>query len=328
VIVVTGAAGFIGSCVLAELEARGYDDLVVVDFFSTDDRWKNIAKRRIEAVVHPFELLEFLNKNVEKVDAIIHMGAISATTELDIDRLIQQNVSYTNDLWDWCTTHKKRIIYASSAATYGDGDAGFEDDWSSAALAKLQPLNAYGWSKHVVDRRFVHHVESGRPAPAQWVGLKFFNVFGPNEYHKDDMRSVIEKLFRSVQNGEPIRLFKSYKKEFPDGGQQRDFVYVKDCVNVILWLLENDRVNGLYNVGTGQSRSFIDLVTSLGAALDKTLTPEFIDMPDGLKERYQYYTKADMAQLRAAGCDVEFMSLEEAVDDYVRHHLASPDPYL
>ncbi len=326
-IVVTGAAGFIGSCVVAALEARG-DDVVAVDWLGQDERWRNLAKRRLERIIEPFALPAYLEANARTIDAVVHMGAISATTETDIDRLVTQNVGYTQDLWTWCAAHGVPLIYASSAATYGDGANGFDDDPSPEALARLRPLNAYGWSKHVVDRWVVQHLRTGRPRPPQWAGLKFFNVFGPNEYHKGDMRSVLAKMFETVRAGETPRLFKSYKNGYPHGGQRRDFVYVRDCVEVIVWLLENPEVSGLFNVGTGQSRTFQDLVVTLGQALRRELPHEFIEMPPSLRERYQYFTEARMERLRAAGYSQPFRSLEEAVEDYVQGFLLEDDAYL
>lgn len=326
-IIVTGAAGFIGSCAVAALENQGHD-VVAVDWFGNDDRWRNLAKRRLERIVEPFALLPFLDANAASIDAIVHMGAISATTETDVDRLVARNVNYTQDLWTWCTTHRTRFVYASSAATYGDGNQGFDDDDSPEALARLRPLNAYGWSKHVVDRWIANTVAAGRPVPPQWVGLKFFNVFGPNEYHKGEMRSVISKMFDTIQAEQVPRLFKSYRNGFPHGGQLRDFVYVKDCIDVILWLLDNERVSGIYNVGTGQPRTFLDLVDSLSQAMRRDLSYEFIEMPPELRDRYQYFTEARMDKLRQAGYNYPFHSLEDAIDDYVCRFLMNEDPYL
>lgn len=326
-IVVTGAAGFIGSCVLAALEERGHD-LVAVDWLRADDRWRNLAGRRLEGIVEPFELLPYVEASAGSIDAVVHMGAISTTTETDIDRLVKQNVGYTQDLWTWCARHHVPFIYASSAATYGDGANGFDDDPSPAALARLRPLNAYGWSKHIVDRWIINNLQTGRPRPPQWAGLKFFNVFGPNEYHKGDMRSVIVKMFETVRAGETPCLFKSYKNDYPHGGQRRDFVYVRDCVDVIVWLLDNPGVSGLYNVGTGQSRTFLDLLDALGKSLRRELPHKFIEMPETLRDRYQYFTEARMERLRAVGYLQPFRSLEDAVEDYVQGFLMTETVYV
>jgi ADP-L-glycero-D-manno-heptose 6-epimerase len=228
---------------------------------------------------------------------------------------------------EWCTGARVPLIFASSAATYGDGTQGFDDAFTRGSLAKLRPLNAYGWSKHVVDRRLARWVEAGAKLPPQWVGLKFFNVYGPNEYHKGSMQSVVAKNYSVVRDGQPLRLFRSYRAEYADGGQLRDFVYVRDCVDVVLWLLDNPQVSGLFNLGTGQSRSWLDLAKALFAATGRALAVEFIEMPPTLIEKYQYFTQARMDRLRSAGYQRPFTSLEEGVADYVRHYLAADDPY-
>jgi ADP-L-glycero-D-manno-heptose 6-epimerase len=245
------------------------------------------------------------------------MAAISSTTETDVDRFVANNIRLTLDLWNWCAASETRFIYASSAATYGDGGAGFSDDQRPAALAALRPLNAYGWSKHVVDRRVVDDVVHGRPRPLQWVGLKFFNVYGPNETHKGDMQSVVCKIFPVVKAGGTVTLFKSHNPRYRDGGQLRDFVYVKNCVATIGWLLQNPKVTGLFNVGSGAARSFLDLVDAVGAAVGNSPKIRFIDTPIELRDRYQYFTQADITKLRAAGFDQPFHSLEEGVRDFV-----------
>ncbi len=325
-IIVTGGAGLIGSNLLAGLEERGHDDLVLVDWLGTQDKWRNVAKRALAAVIHPPHLMDFLHRQGSAVSAVFHLGANSATTETDGDRILEQNIAPSLDLWEWCTTHGIRLIYASSAATYGDGTAGFDDDPDPAALARLRPLNLYGWSKHVVDRRFMTLAGQGRH-PRQWVGLKFFNVYGPNEYHKGDMRSVVARLFPQVREGQPARLFRSYRDDYPDGGQKRDFIFVDDCVQAMLWLLDHPEVNGLFNLGTGAARTWVDLATSLFAALGREPHIEFIDMPESLRAKYQYFTEAGMDRLRAAGYDRPFTSLEDGVARYVRDYLAMPDPY-
>jgi ADP-L-glycero-D-manno-heptose 6-epimerase len=236
-------------------------------------------------------------------------------------------VRATLDLLQWCTNAGKRLIYASSAATYGDGSAGFDDDPSCEALSRLRPLNAYGWSKHFVDRRVARLARNGMPLPPQWAGLKFFNVYGPNEYHKGSMRSVIAQNFPAVQRGEAVRLFRSRRPDYPDGGQVRDFIYVKDCVAVISWLLANPAVRGLFNVGTGMARSWLDLANALFSAANRPPRIEFIDMPPQLVEKYQYFTQARVERLRAAGYREPFTSLEQGVADYVQQYLARSDPY-
>jgi ADP-L-glycero-D-manno-heptose 6-epimerase len=255
------------------------------------------------------------------------MGAISDTTESDVDQLVEKNIHATLDLLDWCTEHQTRLIYASSAATYGNGAAGFDDEFTPSALKRLLPLNAYGWSKHVVDRRIARLVEQRAPLPPQCVGLKFFNVYGPNEYHKGRMRSIIAGSTRKLLGGEPLRLFKSYRPDYADGGQVRDFIYVKDCVDVVIWLLKNPTVSGLFNVGTGKARSWLDLGHAMFKAIDRSAAVEYIDMPAELKDKYQYFTEAKMNRLRAAGYTRPFTELEAGVGEYVREYLSRDDPY-
>jgi ADP-L-glycero-D-manno-heptose 6-epimerase len=261
---------------------------------------------------------EWLERHNGKVAVIVHMAAISSTTETDIDRFVAHNIRLTLDLWEWCAANATRFIYASSAATYGDGSAGFNDDQSPAALAALRPLNAYGWSKHFVDRRVAEDVLIGRPSPPQWAGLKFFNVYGSNEAHKGDMQSVIAKVYPIVEAGDAVTLFKSHNPGYRDGGQLRDFVYVKDCVATVCWLLQNPNVTGLFNVGSGAARSFLDLVNAVGAAVGRPPKVRFVDTPAELRDKYQYFTQADITKLRAAGFDQPFYSLEEGVRDFVQ----------
>jgi ADP-L-glycero-D-manno-heptose 6-epimerase len=326
-IVVTGGAGFIGSNLLAALEGRG--DLVVVDNLGQGDMWRNIAKRELADVIRPQDLPKWLaGRSAEQIQAIFHMGAISSTTETDVDVIVENNIRLSLDLFRWCASEKVRFIYASSAATYGDGSQGFEDDDSVAALAQLQPLNAYGWSKHVIDRRLARVLREGGSLPPQCVGLKFFNVYGPNEYHKGSMRSVVHQLHPKVAAGEAAKLFRSHHPDYQDGGQLRDFIYVKDVVDVMLWLFDNPEVQGLYNVGTGKARSFADLAGAVFAALDKKPRFEFVDTPIEIRDKYQYFTEASMQKLRDAGYEREFTSLEDGVKDYVLGHLEQTDSWL
>jgi len=316
-IVVTGGAGFIGSNIALHLAKAG-ERVVVCDFFRSGDKWRNIAAARLHDIVRPNDLLEWLNRHGGEVGALVHMAAISSTTEKDVDEFVATNIRLTLDLWNWCASSSVRLIYASSAATYGDGTAGFSDEQSPAALARLHPLNAYGWSKHLVDRRVVDDVARGQAAPQQWVGLKFFNVYGPNETHKGVMQSLVSKIFPAVKAGETVSLFKSYRSDYPDGGQQRDFIYVKDCVAVVSWFLKHPETSGLFNVGTGTPRSFLDLVSVVCSVVGATPNIRFIDMPDELRPQYQYFTCADIAKLRRVGFDHSFYSLEGGVRDYLR----------
>ena len=324
--VVTGGAGFIGSNVVAELAARG-KEVAVCDWLRSDERWRNLAKHTIADIVLPEDLPGWLDRHTDAVEAVIHMGANSSTMETDVDLIVRQNIRATLDLLEWCTRTGKRLIYASSAATYGDGSAGFDDRSDSAGLARLRPLNAYGWSKHVVDRRIAFLCERGAPLPPQCVGLKFFNVYGPNEYHKGGMMSVVARNYGSIRRNEPMRLFKSYRKEYADGGQLRDFVYVKDCVNVVLWLLESPTISGLFNVGSGAARSWLDLANAMFSAADLQPQIEFIDMPPAVIGKYQYFTEARLDRLRAAGYSQPFTTLEAGVADYIRNYLGRDDPY-
>jgi len=325
--VVTGGAGFIGSNIVWSLERRGLGPVVVADRLGAGDKWKNIAKREIADVIPPGRLLDFLDASAGAVSAVIHMGAISATTERDADLIFENNFALSMDLWRWCTAHEVRFIYASSAATYGNGAEGFDDDATPEGLARLRPMNAYGWSKHLFDRRIVRMVENGEPRPPQWAGLKFFNVFGPNEYHKDRMKSVVAQIQPVAARGETCRLFKSHRPDYEDGGQLRDFVWVDDCVRIVDWLLDNGDVSGIFNAGTGQARSFLDLATAVYRALDKEPKIEYIDTPEDIRDRYQYFTQANMDKLRAAGFDEPMTALEDAVRSYVVDFLNADDPY-
>jgi ADP-L-glycero-D-manno-heptose 6-epimerase len=316
-IVVTGGAGFIGSHIVRDLADAGLR-VVVSDLLRAGDKWRNIALAQLHDLVRPDLLIDWLGHHRDKVAVIVHMGAISSTTETDVDRFVTNNIRLTLDLWRWCAQNATRFIYASSAATYGDGSAGFSDDQSPAALARLRPLNAYGWSKHVIDRRVVDDVVRGESRPPQWAGLKFFNVYGTNEGHKGEMQSLVSKIYPIVKADGMVCLFKSHHPRYRDGGQLRDFVYVKDCVAVVRWLLRNPTPSGLFNVGTGAARSFLDLVDAVGAEVGGAPSVRFIDTPAELRDRYQYFTQADITKLREAGFEEPFHSLEDGVRDYAR----------
>jgi ADP-L-glycero-D-manno-heptose 6-epimerase len=259
---------------------------------------------------------------------MVHMGAISATTETDVDLIVATNVRLSQKLWRWCAARDVPLIYASSAATYGDGAAGFDDDGRPDALSSLVPLNAYGWSKHLFDRWVAREVASGGARPPQWVGLKFFNVYGPNEYHKGDMRSVVTKAFPGAAAGNPVTLFRSHHPDYADGGQMRDFVYVKDCVDVMLWLMERPDVSGLFNLGTGKAQTWLELMSALYRAVGQEMDVRWVDTPREIRDRYQYFTQAEMGRLRAAGYERSLRPVEEGVVDYVARHLATDDPYV
>ena len=328
-LVITGGGGFIGSVLGAALNEAGRADLVIVDRFGTDDKWRNIAKRDFSEIVPLDALPAWLERHGGEVEAVFHLGANSSTTERDADHIIATNLNSSIALWRWCAAQQKRLIYASSAATYGDGAAGFDDAGGIDRLKRLRPLNLYGWSKHAFDLWALREAAAGR-APPFWVGLKFFNVFGPNEYHKGEMMSLVAKNWRQVAAGEPIRLFKSHRPDCGDGEQRRDFVYVKDCAAAMLWLWRQGRAenSGIYNLGSGEARSFLDLIDATAAACGVVPKIEFIDIPPAIRPSYQYFTEAKMGRLRAAGYNAPFTPLEAAVADCIQNHLAQPDPYL
>jgi len=315
-IVVTGGAGFIGSNVIWKLNELGYDNIIIVDRLGTSDKWKNINGLQFADI---YEKNAFYNLLVEEqipfnIDTMIHLGACSSTTEKDADYLVQNNFKYSMELVKYCLPRKARFIYASSAATYGGGENGYLDDDSN--LDNLRPLNMYGFSKHMFDlwtkRNFISQ---------KVTGLKFFNVYGPNEYHKGDMRSVVNKAFDQVLSEGKVKLFKSFDTNYKDGEQLRDFIYVKDAVDIITYFFEHREKNGLFNIGTGESRTWNDLVSAIFNAMDKPVNIEYIDMPDELKGKYQYYTKADITKLREIGYDKPITSLEDGVTDYVKNYL-------
>lgn len=323
---VTGGAGFIGSNIAAAIEERGLGKVVICDRLRDADKWRNVAKRELVEVVDPDDLPYFLEDHEDDLKGVIHMGAISSTTETDVDLIYRSNFELSMALWEWCSACDVPLIYASSAATYGDGANGFDDDSSIDALAKLRPLNPYGWSKHLFDRRVMRMLKDGDPKPPQWAGLKFFNVYGPNEYHKGSMQSVASKVFTDASAGKSATLFKSHHPDYEDGGQLRDFVWVGDCVNVVIWLLQS-KVNGLYNCGTGQARSFHDLVAAVYKAMGKETDINYVPMPEEIRDKYQYFTQASMDRLVAAGYDQGFTTLEDGIIAYVCDYLATSDCY-
>lgn len=325
--VITGGAGFIGSNIAWALEAEGMGPLVVCDRMRDADKWRNIAKRNLFDIVEPQNLFAFLECFASKITAVIHMGAISATTERDVDLIVETNFRLSRDLWNWCGQHGTPLIYASSAATYGDGSEGFDDDAAPDALAKLRPLNPYGWSKLLFDRWVSERIRTGAAAPPQWAGLRFFNVYGPNEYHKGRMQSVVAQIQPLAAADEACRLFKSHHPDYADGGQLRDFVSVDDCTRVVLWLLRNPTVSGLFNLGTGQARSFADLAAAVYTAMGKAPNIAFVPTPEDIRDKYQYFTQASMTRLRDAGYDGQFTPLEDGIRRYVQDHLATSDPY-
>lgn len=318
-ILITGGAGFIGSYLQAELAARGHDT-IVADWLGSAGKWRNIAKHPPREIVTPETLGTFLAKS-PPIEAVYHLGAISETTAVDGDLVWQTNVALSRQLWEWCADRGARFIYASSAATYGDGAQGFDDDPTS--LARLAPLNLYGWSKHVFDQDVMKRLTGGEKVPPQWAGLKFFNVYGPNEYHKGSMISVVKVKYDELATGGPARLFRSDRPGLADGAQARDFIWVGDVVDVLLWLLDNPGISGLFNLGTGIARTYLDLAAAVCDAMAIETRVEFIDMPARLKGQYQSFTQAKMERLRMAGYTREFTPLEEGIRRYVQEYLAT-----
>jgi ADP-L-glycero-D-manno-heptose 6-epimerase len=324
-ILVTGGAGFIGSNLQAALSRRGLET-IVVDLLGCKGKWRNLAKHPPDRIVHPDALDEFLATH-PPLEMVFHLGAVSSTSATDGDHTWATNVELSHRLWTWCADREVRFVYASSAATYGDGGAGFDDDNSPKTLELLRPLNLYGWTKHAFDLAVARRLAVVRERPPQWAGLKFFNVYGPNEYHKGNMISVVKIKYDEIAAGGPARLFRSTVPNLPDGAQERDFIWVGDVVDVLLWLLDNPEVNGLFNLGTGRARSYLDLAHAVCDAAGKPRAVEFIDMPEPLRGQYQSFTQAAMDRLRAAGYSGQFTPLEDGIRQYVQNHLATADIY-
>ncbi len=322
---VTGGAGFIGSNIVASLNEAGHTDVVVNDVLGDEAKWRNLAKRQLADLVPPHELRSWLEGR--KLDAVIHMGAISDTTASDGDLVMENNFRLSLRLLDWCTATRTPFIYASSAATYGEGHQGFTDDWSLPELRKLKPMNLYGWSKHLFDQVLVDRYVKKEKLPPRWVGLKFFNVYGPNEYHKGHMASVLAKVFAGAKAGDPVKLFKSHREGIGDGEQRRDFIYIDDVVAVVRWLLDTSSVNGIFNVGTGKAESFRDMIGAMFKALGRAPNIDYIDMPEAIRGQYQYFTQSSVENLRRAGYNAGFTPLEDAVGRYVTGYLDQADKY-
>ncbi len=322
-ILITGGAGFIGSILNAKLVVSGYET-IIVDRLGTESKWRNIASHPPARLIRPDALENFLATD-PPIQMVFHLGAISETTARDGDLVWETNVALPTRLWAWCAAQNVRLVYASSAATYGNGESGFDDD--PAQLAKLRPLNLYGWSKHVFDTHVVSWLAQGKPRPPQWAGLKFFNVYGPNEYHKGKMISVVKVKFDEIAAGHPARLFKSSTPGMADGDQKRDFIWVEDTVDVMLWLLQTPSVNGLFNLGTGEARTYLDLAHAVCDAAGVERHIDFIDMPASLHGQYQSYTQATLTRLRVAGYTRDFTSLEKGVELYVKNYLKQKNPY-
>lgn len=315
-IVVTGGAGFIGSAIVWKLNQLGESKIIIVDELGKDDKWKNLVPLKFEDFIHKDD---FISMVVDgdfpfEIEAIIHMGANSSTTEKDADHLFSNNYLYTKELAKYCLGKNIRFIYASSAATYGDGSLGFEDDENK--LETLHPLNMYGYSKQLFDLWAKKNKVFDKI-----VGLKYFNVYGPNEYHKGDMRSVVHKAFEQIRDAGKVKLFKSMNPKYKDGEQLRDFIYIKDAVDMTLFFLDKPNINGLFNIGTGKARTWNDLVNSIFKALNKTIQIEYVDLPEHLREKYQYFTEAKMGKIKKAGYNLPIRSLEDGIADYVKNYL-------
>ena len=323
-ILLTGGAGFIGSNISRALIDDGYE-VVICDYFGEDNKWKNVAAHNVADIIAPEEMFYWLQENAATTLAIIHMGAISSTTETNVDAALGTNFALSKALYHFAAENGLRFIYASSAATYGDGTHGFKDDESLDYLGSIKPLNPYGFSKHVFDKYVVQQQKI--LAPKQCVGLKFFNVYGPNEEHKESQKSVVSQFFKQINEGSKAKLFKSYRDDVENGAQKRDFVYVKDCVEVVKWFLKNEGASGIFNLGTGTARTFEEMAEAIFATLGKEKNVEYISMPLEIRSQYQYFTEADMSKLKDAGCDVKFHTLEDGVKDYIENFLSKDDIY-
>ena len=320
-ILVTGAAGFIGSNIVASLNKKGYKNIILCDWVDENIKKKNIEKLIYQKLVPPEKIIEYLNKT-KNIELIIHMGANSSTTETNFRLIYNINTRFSKNLWKWCTNNQVRLIYASSAATYGNGAKGFND--SDTQIYK--PLNIYGLSKYLFDRYVIKQAKKGI-CPPQWVGLKFFNVYGPNEYHKGNMQSVVKHAFDQYNKFGKVKLFKSHNNKYMDGQQTRDFIYVDDCVSLINWLVKNRNISGIYNCGTSIERTFEELVKAMFNAINISPKIEYIAMPKNLRKQYQYYTKANMEKIRKKGYNIKFSSLEEGVNKYIKNYLLTEDKY-
>ena len=319
-LVVTGGAGFIGSALIWGLNKQGFDNIIVVEKLGVDDKWRNLVGLQFRELIDKDRFITGLEKNSYSPIGIIHIGAITDTTEQNAELLIEDNYEYTKRLCLWSVRNAKRFIYASSAATYGDGSKGFRDD--NPILPDLRPLNIYAYSKHLFDLWALRNGLLGEIA-----GLKYFNVFGPNEYHKGEMRSIVHKAFEQINRGGTVRLFRSHNPKYKNGWQMRDFIYVKDVVDMTLSIYNNKDANGIFNIGTGIAHSFYDLVAAVFKAMEREPRIEYIDIPEPIRDRYQYWTQADMRKTEAI-YKKDLFSLEQGVDDYIKNYLLTDDPYL
>jgi ADP-L-glycero-D-manno-heptose 6-epimerase len=320
-ILLTGAAGFIGSYLLGFLNKKEYNNIIIADDFSEEDKWFNFDSKKFAAKVEREELFDWLKKDNPKIDFVFHLGARTDTTEFDYSIHEKLNVEYSKKIWNYCVEKNIPLVYASSAATYGGGELGYKDDHD--IIEKLQPLNPYGISKNEFDKWVLKQTSQ----PPYWAGLKFFNVYGPNEYHKGRMASMVFHGYNQIKKTGKVKLFKSHKPEFKNGEQLRDFIYVEDVAKVCYWLMQNPVASGLYNLGTGKARSFNDLIKAIFKTLNLEHSIEYVDTPEDIRDKYQYFTEADMTKLKNAGYNEDFYSLESGVAEYVEHFLSKKEYY-
>ncbi len=327
-ILVTGGAGFVGSNLVAALLERGTHHAVVSDTFGSGEKWRNLNKHPVFEIIAPDQMFDWLEYNKQHIDIIYHLGGSASTTEKNMDLALKNNFTLSLKLWRWCNARGVRLVYTSSYSTYGDGAHGFDDNIDMAYMKTLKPLNGHGWSQHMFDMHIAGAVARGEVALPQWAGLKLFNAYGPNEYHKEDQRSVICNMSQYAMQGGAMRLFRSYNPQYPDGGQKRDVIYIKDVMRVLLWFLDNPKASGLFNLGSGKASTFNEMANAIFGALGKIPNINYIDMPEELVKKYQYFTEAKMDRLRAAGFKHEFTPLDAGVRDYVQNYLLKDDPYL
>lgn len=327
-ILVTGGGGFIGSNLVAGLLARGTHNVVVCDTFGHDDKWRNLARHAVFDIITPDRKFAWLDANKQNLECIYHLAAISSTVEKNVDLLLEHNFSLSVKLWQWCDANVVRLIYTSSSPTYGNGSNGFDDSIDPKYLQSLRPMSGYGWCKHLFDMHVANLHARNKCTLPQWVGLKLFNVYGPNEYHKGEQQSVISKIAPHATQGAAVRLFKSYNPQYADGAQKRDVIYVKDVVKVMLWLFDHPKVSGLFNLGTGKASTFNEMAYAIFAALGKKPNIHYIYMPEALVPHYQYFTEAKMDRLRKAGYTEAFTPVADGIKDYVQNYLTREDPYL
>ncbi len=324
---ITGAAGFIGSNLVAALQEAG-NEIAICDWLDNPIKKCNLGKRSAAYEIHPENLFKFLRDYANQIDTVFLLGAISSTTESNVTLLTQVNVELPMKIWGWCRDRGVKLIYASSAATYGNGTNGFEDNFSLEELLELRPLNAYGRSKNQFDIWVARQISDGLGSPPQWAGLKFFNVYGPNEYHKGSQMSVAPQFYKQILESKKACLFKSHNPDYEDGGQLRDFIWIGDCINIIQWLDNDTKASGLFNCGTGQARTFLDLAKSIFAVMGQEVAVDFIPIPNNIRDKYQYFTEANIKKLRRSGYSKKFTSLEDGIKIYLSDYLMSKDRYL